>query len=222
MSATIRIENDIAIITMDDGKANAINPPMLEALNTCLDEAEAKAKAVVLTGREGKFSAGFDLKLMMGSEPDLVRDLVKGGGRLALRLYKFPMPVVAACTGHGIAMGAFILLGCDTRIGARGAFKIGMNETQINMVLPHFAIEFPKARLNPLYLTEAAINGTLFAPEEAVKVGFLDMVTTPEALLDAAVAEAERLKAFTGHAYAQNKLLIRKHTIESIAPTVEA
>ncbi len=220
MSATIRIENDVAIITMDDGKANAINPPMLEALNACLDEAQNEAKAVVLAGREGRFSAGFDLKLMMGSEPELVRELVKGGGRLALRLYSFPMPVVAACTGHGIAMGAFILLGCDTRFGASGAFKIGMNETQINMVLPHFAIELPKARLSPRHITEAAINGTLFAPEEAVKVGFLDMVTTPEALMDAAISEAERLKPFTGAAYAQNKLLIRKHTIESIAPTV--
>ena len=63
--ATIEIRDEIAIVTMDDGKANAINPPMLEALNACLDQAENEAKVLIITGREGRFSGGFDLKLMM-------------------------------------------------------------------------------------------------------------------------------------------------------------
>ena len=149
MGATITIENEIAIITMNDGKANAINPTMLDALNTALDQAEKEAKAVILVGSPGKFSAGFDLKIMQGAAPEEVRDLVKAGGRLALRLYSFSVPVIAACTGHAIAMGCFILCGCDHRIGAEGPFKIGANETQIGMVLPTFGIEFPKARLDP-------------------------------------------------------------------------
>jgi enoyl-CoA hydratase len=220
MTATIKIENDIAIITMDDGKANAISPAMLEALNTALDQAEKEAKAVVITGRQDRFSAGFDLKTIMGSSPEDVRSLVNGGGALALRLFTLPMPVVAACTGHGIAMGCFILLGCDKRIGATGPYKIGANETQIGMVLPVFALELCKARLNPLYLTESVIMGTLFTPEEAVTVGYLDKAVAPDQVLAEAMAEAERLKALPAAALAGNKKILRKPFVDVIAPTV--
>ena len=80
MSATIEITQDIAIITMDDGKANAINPTMIAALNTCLDQAEQAARAVVLVGRENRFSAGFDLKLMSSLTSDEVTLMVNEGG----------------------------------------------------------------------------------------------------------------------------------------------
>tara|TARA_R110001599_G_scaffold99294_1_gene254552 strand:- start:6233 stop:6901 length:669 start_codon:yes stop_codon:yes gene_type:complete len=220
MSATIRIENEIAVITMDDGKANAINPTMLDALNTALDQAETDAKAIVITGRPDRFSGGFDLKMMMGASPEDVRKLVMGGGALALRLFTMPMPVIAACTGHGIAMGCFILLSCDKRFGASGAYKIGANETQIGMVLPVFALELCKARLNPLYMTESVVMGTLFSPEEAVTVGYLDKVTAPENVLAEAMAEAERLKALPGAAVAGNKKILRKPFVDVIAPTV--
>lgn len=221
MTATLRIENDIAVITMDDGKANAINPTMLASLNAALDRAEKEAKAVVLTGRPDRFSGGFDLKMMMGSSPEEVRALVMGGGALALRLYMLPMPVVAACTGHGIAMGCFMLLASDKRYGIPGPYKIGANETQINMVLPVFALELCKARLNPQYMTESVINGTLFDPEEAVKAGYLDKVVPADQLLAEAVAEAARLGALPGGAFAGNKRQLRKPVADIIAPTVK-
>jgi enoyl-CoA hydratase len=220
MSATIEIHGDVAVITMDDGKANAINPTMLASLNAALDQAEQQARAVVIVGREHRFSAGFDLKLMQNSTPQAVNELVKDGGKLALRLYDFPMPVVAACTGHGIAMGCFILLACDVRIGAAGPYKIGANETAINMVLPAFALALLKARLNPLFLTDSAINAALYDAEQAAVVGYLDSVTTPDNVLAASIERAQQLSALTSEAYAKNKHLIRQHTIDAIAPTV--
>lgn len=220
MNASITIENEIAVITMDDGKANAINPAMLDALNAALDQAEKAAKAIVITGRPDRFSGGFDLKMITGASPEDVRKLVMGGGALALRLFTMPMPVIAACTGHGIAMGSFILLSCDKRIGAAGAYKIGANETQIGMVLPVFALELSKARLNPRFMTEAVVMGTLFSPEEAVTVGFLDKVAAPDQVLAEAIAEAERLKALPNAALAGNKTILRKPFVDVIAPTV--
>ena len=220
MPATIEIKDNIAIITMDDGKANAINPAMLDALEAALDSAEKDAKAVVITGRENRFSGGFDLKMMMGSPPEEVMALVNRGGRLALRLYQFPMPIVIACTGHAVAMGCFILLSSDIRIGSAGPFKIGANESAINMVLPVFAQELLKARLSPRHLTHAAINANLFDPDGAVEAGFLDKVVAPGDVLAAAIAAATALSALTGPAYHSNKKLIRKHTLETIAPTV--
>lgn len=214
--ATIEINDEIAVITMDDGKANAINPPMLEALNACLDQAEKEAKVVIITGREGRFSGGFDLKLMMSLPGDQVKALVDGGGKLAHRLYSFPMPVIAACNGHGVAMGCFILLSCDVRIGTAGAFKIGANETQINMVLPIFASELVKARVADDFKTRSMVFGELFDPETAAKAGYLDRVVDADALLSTAKATAEAIKPLSGSSLTGNKLLLRETTLATI------
>lgn len=221
MSATVRTENGISVITMDDGKANAISLDMLEAVSACLDEAEKDGEVLVLTGREGKFSAGFDLKFLATSDGDGVRKLVSGGGKLAMRLFTSRMPVVIASTGHAIAMGAFILLGGDTRISARGAFKVGANETVNGMTLPGFGTELPRARLNPMYLTEALVQARLYTPDEAVPVGWLDRVVEPGELMDTAMATAAALKAIANGAYYRNKLLVRKPAIDAIMPTLE-
>ncbi len=220
MTATIKIDDKIAVLTMDDGKANAISLTMLDAVNACLDQAEKEADILVLTGRPDRFSAGFDLKFMAGAQPDDVRKLVNGGGRLAMRLFTSKMPVVIASNGHAIAMGAFLLLGGDTRISARGAYKIGANETINGMTLPSFGSELPRARLNPMYLTEALVQARLYTPDEALPVGWIDRVVEPADLMDAAMAEAERLKMIAGGAYYRNKLLARKPAIDAITPTL--
>jgi len=220
LSATIEITQDIAIITMDDGKANAINPTMIAALNACLDQAEQSARAVVLVGRENRFSAGFDLKLMSSLSSDQVTLMVDDGGRLALRLYAFPMPVVCACTGHGIAMGSFILLASDIRIGSEGPYKIGANETAINMVLPVFAVELLKARIDPRHLGHAAINGHLYDPDGAVAAGFLDRIVPASEVKATAIEVALELSALTSPAYGKNKRLIRAQTIAAIEPSL--
>lgn len=220
MPATITVTDGIAVITMDDGKANAVNPALVAALNTCLDRAEREAKAVVLTGRPQRFSAGFDLKMMAAAPHEEVRELVKSGGRLAMRLYSFPMPVIAACNGHCIAMGAFLLLPCDIRIGTRGAFKIGANETAIGKTLPIFAVELLKARLDPRALTKAAIMAHLYDPESAVTAGYFDSVEDEADLLPAAIRTATELAALPGVALATTKRLMRQHTLDIVAPTV--
>lgn len=102
------LENDIAILTMDDGKANALNPAMIKALSEALDRAEREAKAIVLTGRQGIFSGGFDLKVM-NEGPQAAAAMVDAGAQLMLRIYLHPLPIVAACTGHAIAAGVIIL-----------------------------------------------------------------------------------------------------------------
>jgi len=166
MSARLEKHDEIALITMNDGKANAINPPMLAALHDAFDQTEVSGdvKAIVLTGLPGKFSAGFDLKYFQSQGAEATRDLVNDGGRLALRLYGLKKPLVAALTGHAIAMGCFITQGCDYRIATAGDFRIGANETAIGMVLPEFALQLLLARVRPDRLTEAAVIARLFGP----------------------------------------------------------
>jgi enoyl-CoA hydratase len=221
MSATIEMADGVAIITMDDGKANALNPAMLLALNHCLDRAELEAKAIALVGREQRFSAGFDLAVLASATPSASRNLVRDGGRLAARLYGCPVPVVAACTGHAIAMGSLLLLSCDIRIGAKGPFKIGTNETAIKMNLPTFAIELLKARISPRHLTEAAINGHLYGPEGAESAGFLDASVAADDVIHAAISRARDLEVLAGPHFAANKNRIREHTLKILQQSLK-
>ena len=131
----------MALISLDDGKANAVNFELMEALNEALDKAEADAKAIVLAGREGRFSGGFDLGMMSSFTRDDSVRLLDRASELVLRLYGGPVPVVAACTDHAIAMGVFLLMACDTRIGTAGDFKLGANESITGMTLPVFAVD---------------------------------------------------------------------------------
>ena len=222
MSATVEIQNDVALIRMDDGKANAINFEMVAALNDALDKAEAGAKAIVLAGREGRFSGGFDLKAFANLGPDGVYKLLDAGAELLLRLYGGPLPVVAACTGHAIAMGVFILNACDTKVGAAGEYKIGANEAVTGMNLPVFAIELARDRLSPAHLTRAMIQGFIYNPEGAVEAGYLDMLAEPDKVEATAVAVAGQLAQLPGKAYAWNKRAVRKATLDRIRASLGA
>ncbi len=191
----VRSEGDVAVITLDDGKANVLGHDSVDALLGALDGAEALgAGAVVLAGRPGRFSAGFDLKAIEAGA-DEARGMLRRGVDLFLRCYMFPRPVVAACTGHAIAAGAMILLSSDLRIGARGDFRIGLPEVTIGMPLPLFATELARDRISRRHLNRATALGTMFEPDEAVEVGFLDEAVEPDDVLATAV---ERASALTG------------------------
>lgn len=222
MSATVEIANDIALIRMDDGKANAINFEMIAALNTALDTAEAEAKAIVLSGREGRFSGGFDLNAFATLGADGAYKLLDAGAELLLRLYGGPLPVVAACTGHAIAMGVFILHACDTRVGASGEYKIGANEAITGMQLPIFAMELARDRLNPAHLTRAMIQGFIYNPQSALEAGYFDMLADLNQVETKAIAVAEQLAQLPGKTYAWNKKAIRKATLDRIRASLGA
>lgn len=215
------IEDDVAVIRLDDGKANAVSQDFIANMHAALDEAEKDAKAVLLIGRPGRFSAGFDLKVMM-NDPSSAGALVNAGGAMMLRMFEHPQPIVAACTGHALAAGAMMLLSSDTRIGTAGDYKIGLNETAIGMTLPQFGIELPRARLDPRHFTSAVIQAKIHSPDEAMEAGFLDVVVAEEALETTARAAADALKTLPGANYAGNKRLIRKPAIDAIRASLKS
>ena len=219
MSISLEKHDGVALIGLDDGKANAINPAWMRQFLEVLDEAEADAGAIVLHGRPGVFSGGFDLKWMVSANMDDIGELLDVAGILFNRVYGSPKPVVAACTGHAIAAGAFLLLACDTRLATRGEFMFGANETINNMKLPVFAVELMKARLDPRRLTEAMVQAKMYAAEEAQQVGWFDQLLDAEEVLPAALATAELLAQLPPEAYAYNKLALRQPTIDTIAAT---
>ncbi len=219
---TYELREGIAVITLDDGKANVFSNALLEALEGLLDQVEAdEARALVLVGRDGKFSAGFDLKEMMASVEGM-RALVARGARWWLRLYGLGMPTVAACTGHALAGGAITLLSCDTRIGADVPSKIGLSEVAIGMPLPVFAVEFARERLTKTSFVASTIQATVYDAHGAATVGYLDRVVPAGDLLAEALAEAARLGELRTGAYARTKTNARAGIIDHCLATLDA
>lgn len=210
------LRDSVAVVHFDDGKANALSPDAIASLGNALDRAEKdEAKALALFGRPDRFSAGFDLSVM-GQGGNAMIDLVRSGAELGLRLFQFPCPVVAGCTGHALAMGALLLLCSDERIGADGDFKIGLNEVAIGLTLPVFGIELAKARLSRRHLTRAVAEAEIYTPTASVDAGWLDRVVPPERLDDAVLAEATRLTGLDMNAHQLTKRSLRADTVTAI------
>ena len=218
---TCTIDDGVAIISLDDGKANVFSDAVIARLEELLDEIEAgDARAVVIHGRPGRFSAGFDLAEMTASA-DSMRALVTRGARWWARLYGFGRPVVAACTGHALAGGAITLLACDVRIGADVPAKIGLSEVTIGMPLPRFAVELARDRLTKASFTMSTMGGTVYDPAGAATVGYLDRVVPEDQVLPEALAAARALGALRTGAFARTKTNARSAVIALLLAEVD-
>ena len=213
-------EENYAIITINNGKANAISHEVVEGLNICLDKAEAENKVVILTGKAGIFSGGFDLKVMTKS-PESAKELVTKGSKLSLRMLSFPQPIIIACSGHAIAKGAFLLLSADYRIGLEGDFKIGLNEVMIGMTMHNAGIAIAKARLSEVYLNRSVNNAEIYNSKQAIDAGFLDIIVSENHLLPTAIKVAEMSSKLNKKAHAETKLKVRKLHLEALENAIE-
>lgn len=208
-------EVGIAHISLDDGKANALGPELIGSFLGAIERAESEAKALCVSGRPGKFCAGFDLKIMTES-PQSAMGLLRQGKDLFLKLYSAKIPLVMACTGHAVAGGALLLLTADARIGVDGEFKIGLNEVSIGMALPQLGVELARARLDPKKLTESVILSKLYSPPEAREIGYLDAVIPPEYFQSAIDRVCVQLSQLNQAAYYGTKMRVRASTIDLI------
>ncbi len=212
---TYALDGSTAVITMDDGKANALSTEMIDQLTAALDRAEGEAKAIVLAGRPDRFCAGFDLKVMMSGPANAVALLTKGG-ELLMRLYAAKLPLVIACTGHALAGGALVVLTGDLRIASAGAFKIGLNEVSIGLPVPVLAMELARDRLIKPELDRATLMAQIYNPDEGLRAGWVDKVVPASELLATAKAEAARLGALPSQAFRATKQRLRGVTIATI------
>lgn len=221
-SVSSTIADGTATITLDDGKANALRPETLVAVHAALDEAEGAGAVVVLTGRDGVFSAGFDLNIIKAGGEGTA-SLVRGGMELAQRLLSFPAPVVIACSGHAMAMGSFLLLSGDYRIGVGDAgHKVCANEVAIGMTMPQAAIELCLQRLTPAGYNRAILLADVFTGDTAIAAGFLDTTVPAGSLADAATERAKAFAALDRRAHAESKRRLRAPMLERLAAAIES
>jgi enoyl-CoA hydratase len=177
------VENGPWRIALDDGKVNALGTVSMTHIHAELDSAlESDAPAVIISGRSGVLSAGFDLEeVRSGDEAreHLRRQLID----LVLRLFTFERPVVIACTGHALAAGAALLLAADRRVGVDGPFKLGFNEASIGVTISGATVELARYRM-PMPYFESVASGDTFSPRLAQSAGLLDVVVDESDQLD--------------------------------------
>jgi enoyl-CoA hydratase len=223
MTELVTYERDerIATIVMDDGKVNAFSIPMLKAVHAAFDQAERDGAIVILTGREGYFSAGFDLKVFAGGDVAEVIEMLTLGATLAERILGFATPVITACPGHTVAAGAFMALAADMRIGIDGPYRIGLNEVKIGLTVPWFVIELARQRLQPAELNRSVISATMYNPSEAVAAGFFDRTVPADELRTASIDAAATLAELNPAAHTATKLRVRGPALKAIRSAIE-
>ena len=214
--ATLSQDEDVSIITLDDGKANVFSPAMIEDINDCLDRVPTNKGALIITGREGILSGGFDLKIISSGDMKAIHKMTLSGFRLLSRILSFPRPVIGACSGHAIALGTFLLCCCDYRIGAKGDFMIGANEMRTNMVIPIPILELIRFRVSQRHKYRAILGAEMYSIEASVDAGLMDQAIEQEKLMEMALQKAEDLATMGHPSYSLTKELFINDVVAKI------
>jgi enoyl-CoA hydratase len=213
-----QLENEIATIRMDDGKANAMNFAFFEEMNQSLDRLENDgAKTLIITGRLGYFSAGLDIKLMPSLPPTEVNALADTFARTLLRVFSLPVPTIALCSGHAVAGGAMLFFACDLRFVIDGPYRIQMNEMMIGIPLPSWMLLIGRFAVPAQVFIEALLHARAFTPEEAVEKAISHgLIKQDEDALAFVMARTGHLKALNSDAYRTSKNRLRATEVEGV------
>ena len=214
-------DDGISTIKLDDGKANVMSVKMLGELNGALDQAEANGGVVILTGNSKLLSGGFDLGVFKEGSPDEIYTMLSSGARLAQRLLSFPLPTICACSGHAVAMGLFVLLSTDYRIGVEGESKFAANEVAIGLTVPHFAIETLRQRLTPAQLNKAVSFAYYFSTKEALSAGILDELCPADKLMEISTERARMAQGLDPEAHRDSKLRMREELLVKMEQAID-
>ena len=220
--ATLKKEEDISILTLDDGKANVFSAEMSKQVNDCLDQVETEKGCLIITGKEGMFSAGLDLKTIQSGDVDKIMEMSTNAFKLLARIFSFPRPVIAACSGHGIALGTFLLCCCDYRIGVKGDFMLGANEMRTNMVIPIPILELIKFRVNNSHKYRAVLGAEMYTLEQAIEAGLIDEVVDPKDIMKAAKEKAKDLQTMGHPSYSITKELFIAEPMSKINEAMQS
>jgi len=212
----LQLQDNVAVIDINDGKANVVGHQFMDEISGLLQQAQEQADAVVIKANASVFSAGFDLKeINKGKQETGV--LLKRGMQLLIDLYAHPQPLIVACEGHAVGIGAFILLAADNRIGSDANYSVALPETKIGMAFTPVLLELIHSRIPAEFHAQVALQSKQLTPQQAVKMGFLDELV--EQPLEQAIALAKELAELPKEFYARNKSDLRFESIDYMMAT---
>jgi len=219
--ATLKKEGNVSIITLDDGKANVFSPEMSQQIDECLDQVATEEGCLVITGKEGMFSGGLDLKIIQSGDIERIQDMSSKAFKLLARIFSFPRPVIAACSGHAVALGTFLLCCCDYRIGVKGEFMLGANEMRTNMVIPIPILELIKFRVSNTHKYRAVLGAEMYKLEDSISAGLIDEVVDQDLLMTTVTEKAKDLATMGHPSYSMTKELFIAEPMSKINAAME-
>ena len=219
--ATLKKEGNVSIITLDDGKANVFSPEMSQQIDECLDQVATEEGCLVITGKEGMFSGGLDLKIIQSGDIERIQEMSSKAFKLLARIFSFPRPVIAACSGHAVALGTFLLCCCDYRIGVKGEFMLGANEMRTNMVIPTPILELIKFRVSNTHKYRAVLGAEMYKLEDSISAGLIDEVVDQDLLMTTVTEKAKDLATMGHPSYSMTKELFIAEPMSKINAAME-
>ena len=211
-------DGEIATVTLNRGKVNALNEPMVKELTESFQKLEKddRTHSIILTGSGKFFSFGFDVpEFLTYSKSEFIRYLEKFTN-LYTYMFQFPKPTIAALNGHVIAGGCMLATACDCRLMVKGNAKISLNE--ITFGVPVFAgsIEMLRYCVGSRNAQSILYSGAMYSAEEAFDLGLVDKVSSEDALTEDAKKVAQELAQKDGSAFRGMKHLVRKPAVEEM------
>lgn len=214
-------DDGVVTLTMDDGKKNALDTEGFRALTKAFDDL-GDARAVVLAGREGIFTAGLNVKFIASADRAQMHALLVAFGRTLMRMWTEPRPVVAAATGHAVAAGTMLAMACDHAVAAEGDCFWGLTETRINFEMPRFGITLARHNVRGDRIEDLILPGAQIPAAEAVAVGFADEVAPADDVVARAQHKAAELAELPAEAYAGTKQRLRGDAADAVLTDLDA
>ncbi len=219
-NGSLRVENRgaVRVLSLSRGKVNALEPGLVGALHDAVLTAQEdpEIRAVVLTAASTKvFCAGFDLGVLGKTDRETFDRFMRGFESLFYDLFLYGKPLVAALPGHTVAGGALLAGTADFRLAAEGTGTIGLPEAHLGIHVPRHFLEALRASVGDHALTRWSLSGGSVSFAEAIRLGAVDRIVPPAALLDEAVAFAGELGSSPTDVYASLKKDLRGTAYET-------
>jgi Delta3-Delta2-enoyl-CoA isomerase len=207
---TVTDHGDVREVRLNRPPVNALSTELLGVLREAIERAPAEgARAVVVSGGPGMFTAGLDIPLLIGLDREGITELWRELYGLMRALACSPIPVVAAITGHAPAGGTVIAVYCDWRVAARGDFKLGLSEVQVGIPLPPMIFKALRRQVGAREAERMAVGGLILSPEQALSAGLVDQVVGVDEVVERAVAWCRSLLALPADAMLATRRLAR-------------
>ena len=197
-------DNELLVLTLARGKANAINREVVEELSAAIAGASADGTVrglVLASDRPKFFSTGFDVAEVFQYDRQAVTELIVRFVELIETWLRFPKPTVAAVGGHAYAGGAALALACDFRVMAGGEFGFALNAINLGIVLPPLLVRLVIDAVGAGYAREMLLAGKSLTPEQALQIGLVSDVAPPEEVRARAIVRARGLAEKPAGAY---------------------
>lgn len=221
------------IVTIDHGAVrelrlnrppvNAFSPELIAALKQAVETApQDGARALVLSGAPGRFSAGLDVPLLLTLDRPAIAGLWREFYALLRGLALSPIPITAAITGHATAGGSVLPLFCDYRVAAHGDWKLGLNEVQVGLPLPPIIFAGLKRLVGAHQAERLAVGGLLISPDEAARIGLVDELVPLDQVVSRAIEWSRSLLALPVDAMAVTRRRARSDLFEIFAASLDS